>query len=174
MTLICWGKSSLSDTNKNKPLKMDWLPHGWLRNLEFYLFHPTDFVSVSKKDSLNVSLKFSGAKELCPHKTLGNKLSENSMFVWIIENKLSHSVRHDFLIKNSTKYNRCFHDIRNFLISEIKVLLQWHFVIGFSFSIQVSGVLTAVQKVTESGVCYTRKPQSAFMSNQICLRINAS
>ena len=153
---------------------MDWLPPGWLTNLEFYLFHPTDSVSVSKKDSANVSLKFSGAKELCPHKALGNKLSENSMFVWIIEKKLSHSVRHNFLIKNSAKYDRCFYDIRNFLISEIKVLLQWHFVRGFRISIQASGVLTAVQKVMESGVYYTRKPQSAFMSNQICLRINAS
>ena len=153
---------------------MDWLPHGWLTNLEFYLFHPTDFVSVSKKDSANVSLKFSGATELCPHKAFGNKLSENSMFVRIIEKKLSHSVRYNFLIKSSTKYDRCFYDIRNFLISEIKVLLQWHFVRGFRISIQASGVLTAVQKVMESGVYYTRKPQSAFMSNQICLRINAS
>ena len=154
---------------------MDWLTHSWLTNLEFYLFHPTYSVSVSKKDSANVSLKFSGAKELCPHKALGNKLSENSMFVRIIEKKLSHSVRHNFLIKSSTKYDKCFDDIRNFLISEIKVFFQWHFVRGFRFSIQVSGVLTAVQKMMESYcVYYTRKPQSAFMSNQICIRINAS
>ena len=109
---------------------MDWLPHGWLTNLEFYLFHPTDFVSVSKKDSANVSLKFSGATELCPHKALGNKLSENSMFVRTIEMKLSHSVRYNFLIKSSTKYDRCFYDIRNFLISEI----FWYQKLKFSSS----------------------------------------
>ena len=57
-------------------------------------FHPTDFVSVSKKDLANISLKLSGAQEVSPKKLpiAENKLSENSACVYIIQKKLSHSV----------------------------------------------------------------------------------
>ena len=47
-----------------------WLPQSWLTDFAFNLFHSTGFVSFSKKDSVNISLKLSDVGKVSPNKLL--------------------------------------------------------------------------------------------------------
>ena len=91
MTLILLRKKFSQKLVKINLLK--WIRRLIVTKLASKLFHPTDFVSGSKKDSANVSRKLSGAPEVCPNKLsrTESKLSENSAFVWIIQKNVSHS-----------------------------------------------------------------------------------
>ena len=66
-------------------LKIDYLKVAW------QIFH--SFVSVSKKDLPNISLKLAGAQEVCSSRLsrTENKLPLISACAWIIHKKLLHS-----------------------------------------------------------------------------------
>ena len=97
MTLLLLRKKFYSQ----KLIKINLLKWIWrliitssLTNFALHFFHPADFVSISKTNTKNNSLKLSGAREVWPNNLsrTENKLSENSVFVWIIKKKLSHYI----------------------------------------------------------------------------------